>query len=105
MTETGQSVSGSRKCETVITRELVGISRSDASVAPAGVGGGLEARVTCGDKIAVKRRGCPESARFGRKQTGPWLCCPLTVKPGTVCDMQVGDILHLWSGFLHKDRN
>ncbi len=36
--------------------------------------------------------------------TGVWLCCPLTMKPGTVCDTQVGDILHLWSGSLHEDR-
>lgn len=31
----------------MITRELVGVTRSDAGVAAAGVGGGLEARVTC----------------------------------------------------------
>lgn len=30
----------------MITRELVGVSRSDAGVAPTGVGGGLEARIT-----------------------------------------------------------
>lgn len=35
-------------CErAVITRELVGVSRSDARVAPAGVSGGLEAGITC----------------------------------------------------------
>lgn len=31
----------------MITRELVGVTRGDAGVAAAGVGGGLEARVTC----------------------------------------------------------
>lgn len=31
----------------MITRKLIGVSRSDASVAPAGVGGGLEAWITC----------------------------------------------------------
>lgn len=31
----------------LITRKLIGVSRSDASVAPTGVGGGLEAWITC----------------------------------------------------------
>lgn len=47
----------------MITRELVGISRSDASVAPTGVGGSLEAWITCGDQITVRRLGEPESVR------------------------------------------
>lgn len=42
----------SRVCG-VITRELVGISRGDASVAPTGVGGCLEAWITCEDKVSV----------------------------------------------------
>lgn len=37
----------------MITRELVGVSGSDASVAPAGVGGCLEAWITCGNRITV----------------------------------------------------
>lgn len=37
----------------VITRELVGISRGEASVAPTGVGGCLEAWITCRDKVTV----------------------------------------------------
>lgn len=41
-----------RECA-VITRELVGISRSDASIATTGVGGCLEARITCGNKITI----------------------------------------------------
>lgn len=45
----------SRVCA-VITRKLVGVSRSDAGVAPTGVGGGLEARITCGKKISVQQR-------------------------------------------------
>ena len=45
----------------MITRELVGVSRSDASIAPAGVGGRLEAWIACGNKVNIwvttKRRG------------------------------------------------
>lgn len=44
-----------QKCA-VITRELVGVSRSDASIAPTGVGGCLEAWITCGNKIPVNNR-------------------------------------------------
>lgn len=44
----------SRMCG-VITRELVGISRGDASVAPTGVGGCLKAWITCGDKMSQQQ--------------------------------------------------
>lgn len=111
----------------MITRELVGISRSDASIAPTSVGCCLEAWITCGSKITVNiwitentTKNICTYAELGDKQdslrcskrkyltqtrvTGVWLCCPLTVTRGTVGDMQVGDILHLWSGFLHKNR-
>lgn len=37
----------------VITRELVGVSRSDASIAPTSVSSRLEAWITCGQKMGV----------------------------------------------------
>lgn len=38
----------------MITRKLVGVSRSDASIAPTGVGGSLKAWITCGKTSGVK---------------------------------------------------
>lgn len=40
----------------MITRKLVGVSRSDASIAPTGVGGSLKAWITCGKKTGVNMR-------------------------------------------------
>lgn len=42
----------------MITRELVGVTRSDAGVAAAGVGGGLEARVTCRGQQTTREAPC-----------------------------------------------
>lgn len=82
----------------MITRELVGISRSDASVAPTGVCGCLKAWITCGDKENYEQQLYDISIKKKHSRvTRVLLCCPLNVKNGTVgtCDMQVGDTLHL----------
>lgn len=97
----------------VITRELVGISRGDASVAPTGVGGCLEAWITCGDKVSVSislitlitecdtwTGKCHSSSevisnsyvllvlkRNSQCNRCVLLCCPITVKLRTVCDI------------------
>lgn len=43
----GSRDTGTGSEEAVITRKLVGVSRSDAGVGPTGVGGSLEARIPC----------------------------------------------------------
>lgn len=51
----------------MITRELVGVTRSDAGVAAAGVGGGLEARVTC------RGQQTPREAQWrGNREAAVW---------------------------------
>lgn len=70
----------------VITGELVGVARGDASVASTGVGGRLEARITCNQPESLttvhehdryKKTQSSVSSRTPDTDTATGVCSPL----------------------------